>query len=101
MFYQITPQHVMLPIYEENGWSSYICPKCGAVRYSGEEFENEKEEFYNYISQEALEEMHDFNITYEQFQCHMPKFIISRRVYDFLIEKYPRTHYFPLFLKNN
>ena len=24
---------------------------------------------------------------------------ISRRVYDYLTERYPRTHYFPFFLK--
>lgn len=98
VFYQITPKHVMLPIHKENGWTRYICTKCGSVRYTNQEQENEKGEFYYYISNAALEEMHDLNVTYEKDSCHSPMVIISRRVYDFLIERYPRTHYFPLFL---
>lgn len=100
IFYQITPQHTMLPLCKENGWlPSTPCTKCGAVRYIDHEFENAKGEFYYYISQEALNEMHDFNITYEKFDCYMPLYVVSRRVYDFLVEQYPRTHYFPFYLK--
>lgn len=101
VFYQITPQHVMLPIAKENGWNQLpACPKCGAVRYASHEYENEKGEFYYNISQEALRDIHDFNITCELLECYRPMYVISRRVYDFLIKKYPRTHYFPLFLKH-
>lgn len=100
VFYQITPQHVMLPMSEENGWKRRpACKNCGSFEYSPNEFENENGEFYYYISKEALNEMHDFNLSRETFGCHMPMSIISRRVYDFLIEKYPRTHYVPFFLK--
>jgi len=102
VYYQITPQHVMLPVHKENGWlANRPCPKCGSVRYSHHDFENEKGEFFHYISEEALSEMHDFNVTYERFDFHMPLYVISRRVYDFLVERYPRTHYVPFFLKND
>lgn len=100
VYYQIVPKHVMLPIHEKNGWRpKKPCPKCGSVRYKDNDFENEKGEPFYYISKEALDDMHDLNVTYERFDFHMPLFIISRRVYDFLVERYPRLHFFPLFLK--
>lgn len=100
VFYQITPQHVMLPLAEENGWvPQKVCEECSSQKYEDSEFENEKGEEYYYISQEALRQMSDLNITYEQFGCYMPHFVISRRVYEFLVEKYPRTQYIPFFLK--
>lgn len=100
VYYQITPQHVMRPIHEENEWQIMIdCPACGSVQYKRSDFRNEKKEPYYFISQAALDEMHDLNVTYEQFRWGIPVVIISRRVYDYLTERYPRTHYFPLFLK--
>ena len=100
VYYQITPRHVMLPMHEENGWvPKEICPICGSIRYEFNDFENENEEFYHYISKAALDDMHDFNVTFEKFRWHMPYYVISRRVYDFLTERYPRTHYEPFFLK--
>ncbi len=100
VYYQITPQHKMLPIHEVNNWSVVrTCRKCRSVQYDCELLDNEKEEPYGYISQAALDEMHDLNVTYESFDRHTPYYMISRRVYDFLTEKYPRTHYFPFFLK--
>ena len=100
VFYQITPQHTMLPIYKENGWiPKPPCPKCGRVQYTSVDHLNEKGEWYHYISQEALDDMHDFNITYERLERHYPIYVISRRVYEFLVERYPRTKYFPFFLK--
>ena len=62
-------------------------------------YENEKRETYHYISKEALEDMHDLNVTHEHFNWGRPICVISRRVYDYLTEQYPRTHYFPFFLK--
>ena len=53
---------------------------------------------YYYISKEALEDMHDINETYERFNIFIPEFIVSRRVYDYLIEIYPRMRFIPLFL---
>lgn len=100
IYYQITPQHVMLPIHLENEWiPQEPCPQCGAVQYAWHDYKNEKRETYHYISKEALEDMHDLNVTYEGFRWFRPICVISRRVYDYLTEQYPRTHYFPFFLK--
>ena len=100
VYYQITPQHVMLPMYRENEWiPQEPCPQCGAIQYARHDYENEKRETYHYISKEALEDMHDLNVTYEHFNWGRPICVISRRVYDYLTEQYPRTHYFPFFLK--
>lgn len=102
VYYQITPQNVMLPIYEENGWiPKEPCPQCGSLQYHPHDFENEKGEFYYYISQSALNGMKDLNVTDERFGLHTPIFVISRRVYDFLTERYPRTHYVPFFIQNH
>lgn len=100
VYYQITPQHVMLPIHKENEWQTKApCPQCGSVQYEYHDFRNDKKQFYHFISQEALDDMHDLNITYERFRFYTPYYVISRRVYDFLTEHYPRTHYEPFFLK--
>ncbi len=101
VYYQITPQHTMLSLKDKNRWRvTKFCPQCGSVRYSDREYWNNHDEPYYYISQQALDEMHDINITYEEFtRFYIPRFVISRRVYDFLVERYPRSHYFPFFLK--
>ena len=99
VFYQITPQHIMLPINKENNWHIKTCPKCGSIQYSNTEQENEIGEFYYYISKQALAEMHDLNITYEHFDTNEPMCVISKRVFEFLIKRYPRSHYIPFFLK--
>ena len=100
IYYQITPQHVMLPLHEENDWPvEMICPQCGMVLYDQSNRKNENNEPYFYITQEALNDMHDLNVTFERFRRHSSLFVISRRLYDFLIKRYPRTHYFPFFLK--
>lgn len=100
VFYQITPQHIMLPLHKDNGWlANRPCPKCGSIRYSFHDYENENGEIFHYISQEALNEMHDINITFERFRFDMPIVVVSRQVYDFLVAKYPNTHYVPFFLK--
>lgn len=102
VFYQITPQHTMLPICEDNEWiAKSPCPDCGSVKYEWDCKWNEKDAPYHYISQEALDEMHDFNATYERFGFYIPHYVISRRVFDFLIEKYPRAQYIPYFLKSD
>ena len=103
VYYQITPQHVMLPLHEVNEWAVLsLCDHCGNLRYDRTSHikDNKKGEPYYYISREALDDMHDLNVTYEHFRRDYPLFVISRRLYDFLIERYPRTHYFPFFLKN-
>lgn len=101
VYYQITPTHTMLPINAENNWMPHPpCPLCGSIQYEDSEFENDKGEPFYYISQEALTDMHDFNVTYEKFsRFYMPKYVISNRVYNYLVERFPRTHYFPFYLK--
>ena len=102
VYYQITPQHTLLPISKANHWLPHRpCPKCGSQRFSHHDYENDKGEFYHYITQEALDEMHDINVTFERFDTHQPLVVISRRAYDFLVEKYPRTHYVPFFLQKD
>lgn len=99
-YYQITPQHTLLPLHEVNMWPILSrCANCGNVRYNDIPKKNQKNESYHYITPEALTDMHDLNVTFERFHRDYPLFVISRRLYDFLIERYPRTHYFPFFLK--
>lgn len=99
VYYQISPSHVMLPLREENEWIlEQQCPRCGSLQYDRPPRMNEKKEQFFLISPEALEDMHDLNITHERFRRHMPLYVISRRVYDYLTEKYPQTHYYPFFL---
>lgn len=102
IYYQITPQHVMLPLHEVNEWPVLsICSNCGNIRYDDTSRENDNGEPYYYISQEVLNDLHDLNLTFEHFHRDYPLYVISRRLYDFLISRYPRTHYFPFFLKED
>ena len=55
-----------------------------------------------YITKEGLELMHDFNVTYEYFGpggylCR--EVIVSKRVHDFIIAKYPRAEFRPVVLR--
>lgn len=100
VYYQITPQHVMQPLHEVNEWPQKDpCVACGSIQYGFHEQLNEKGEYFYYISQDALNDMHDLNVTHEQFRFYMPMYIISRRLFDYLMELYPRTHYVPFYLK--
>lgn len=99
VYYQITPQHKLLPLHEVNEWPIQSrCDHCGNLRYDDIRQENPLGEDYFYITREALDEMHDLNVTLERFDMDSPKIVISRRLYDFLIGRYPRTHYFPFYL---
>lgn len=100
VYWQITPQHIMKPIYEFNrGRKLKPCSKCGFIQYRLKEYEHEPAIPYYYITKEVLEDMHDINRTYETFMRFYPKYFVSRRVYDYLIEKYPRMMFAPVFLK--
>ena len=101
VYYQITPQHTMLPLEHENKWrANKPCPQCGSYFYKNHAQENNKGEDFYYISQRAIDDMHDINVTFEKFsKFYIPHFVISRRVYDYLVERYPKTHFFPFFLK--
>lgn len=48
---------------------------------------NKKGEPYYYITKEALDDMHDINRTLETFECFVPMYVVSRRVYDYLSKK--------------
>lgn len=99
VYYQITPKHTMLPIKSLNRIKVLKpCRKCGSIQYRFDEYKNERGESYYYIPENALKNMGDMNVTYEEFNCYMPRVIVSRRVYDYLIEKYPRMTFVPLFL---
>lgn len=100
VFYQIAPQHTMLPIANVNSWKALKpCKKCGSVEYEETLMQNEYDQVYYYINKEALQEMHDINITYEKFGLGYPIVVVSRRVFDFLVELYPRMTFSPFFLK--
>ena len=45
--------------------------------------------------------MTDLNVTHEHFHHDYPRFVINRRLYAFLIDRYPKVHYFPFFLKED
>ena len=100
VYYEITPRHTMKPIFRENRWMPYPpCAVCGSQQFSNRDYENDKGEIYHCISTEALEDLHDLNVTFERFSTHKPLIVVSRRVYDFLTGKYPRTHYYPFYLR--
>lgn len=101
VYYQITPQHTMLPISDVNDWKSLKpCRKCGRTQYR----ENDRKaalvgDDIVFISQKALDDLHDLNCTLEKFNMYMPYFIISKRVYEFFAKNYPRLLFDPVFLK--
>lgn len=100
VYSQITPQHIMLPISSVNRVKQLKpCRKCGFTQYRMKEYENSTGEAYYYITKEVLEDMHDINRTFETFDCFIPKYVVSRRVYDYLIERYPRMKFEPMYLK--
>lgn len=100
IYYQITPQHVMYSLSEVNDWPvEIVCRKCGTILHDRPRRANLHGEAYFYITEEAINDMHDLNVTFEHFHRDYPLYVISRRLFDFLIERYPRTHYYPFFLK--
>lgn len=38
------------------------------------------------------------NATYEKYEMYLPYWVVSRRVYDFLIKRYPRMNFEQIFL---
>lgn len=102
IFYQITPDHKMLPMTSVNQTKPLkLCKKCGSVEYREKEYKNKDGWPYSYITREVLDDLHDLNETSEKFEMFLPKWIVSRRVYDFLIERFPRMNFHPLFLKSS
>lgn len=100
VFFQITPQHIMLPLSDVNRVRKLKpCKKCGSVEYRIKDNKTKEDWEYYYISRETLDDLHDINRTYEEFGMHKPRYLVSRRVYDFLTERYPRMAFAPFFLK--
>lgn len=100
VYYQITPQHTMLPISSVNRIRQLKpCKKCGSFEHRIKEYKDENDNNFYYITKEVLDDMHDINQTFENFDMWIPMYIVSRRVYDYLIAKYPRMHFFPIYLK--
>lgn len=100
VFYQITPCHTMLPLKSVNRTRALKpCKKCGSIQYREKEYKNKQGYPYSYITQEVLDDLHDLNVTYEKFEMFLPAWVVSRRVYDFLIKRYPRMNFEPIFLK--
>lgn len=100
VFYQITPQHTMLPISSVNRIKALKpCRKCGSVQHRIKEYKNKNGQEYYYITKEVLEDLKDFNKTYERFDMFFPLYVVSRRVYEYLVAKEPRMRFFPMFLK--
>lgn len=101
VFYQITPQHKMLPIGSVNRFRQLKpCPKCGSIQYRSKAYTNSGGWEYGYITKAALGDLHDLNVTFEEFEMFIPEWIVSKRVYTFLTDKYPRMNFIPLFLKD-
>ena len=100
VYYQITPQYIMLPIADVNDWKELKpCRKCGRVQYRCKNSKSYDGNDIVFISQSALNDLHDLNRTFENFDMHIPDFIVSKRVYDFFASKYPRLLFDPVFLK--
>ena len=53
---------------------------------------------YYYDSNNNLIAQKTDNATYEKYEMHLPYWVVSRRVYDFLIKRYPRMNFEPFFL---
>ena len=101
VFYQITPQHIMLPMHETKRYKELKpCKKCGRTQYRLKQYENRQGYPYGYITSKALAEMHDINETFEKCELYLPEWIVSKRVYEFLTERYPRMQFVPLFIKD-
>ena len=100
VFYQLSPCHTMLPIGSVNRFRRLIpCKKCGSIQCREKEYKNKNGYQYSFITEEALNDLHDLNRTYEEFEMHFPKWVVSRRVYDYFAKNYPRLQFEPIFLK--
>lgn len=106
--YSIEPKHIIKPIAKENDLETeIICSECDVVwahrrddDYSFWEYNGSGRPVY--ISKEVLDDFHDFNYTYEY---HGPggylvrEVIVSKRIYDFIINLYPRAEFRPVLIK--
>lgn len=101
VYYQITPQHTMLPIVDVNDWKALKpCPRCGRIQYREKDRKAALDgDDVVFITRDALNGLHDLNCSFEKFEMHIPYFIVSKRVYDFFETNYSRLLFDPVFLK--
>lgn len=100
--YQIAPKRVMRPLSEANRVRElFPCKHCGGIQHRIHEYKNEKGEHYFYVTEKMLESIGDLARTFEKFHCYLPEYMVSRRVYEYLINKNPRMRFRPLFLKKD
>lgn len=106
--FSIEPKNVLKPIAKENNYGTKtICENCDVVwAYIKDDDITAHSEFNGagrpvYINKAVLESMHDFNVTYEYFGPGgylLRKVIISKRVHDFILSKYPKAEFRPVLL---
>ncbi len=101
IYYQITPTHTMLPNSKIMDWHYEPCLLCKSEKYWRKSKYNENKEEYYYISQEVLDDLHDINVSHEQFSMYAPIYVVSKRVYEYFAEHYPRAKFSPMFLKQD
>lgn len=93
--YQLSPINTLPSISEVNGWRSYIgCQHCNKVL-----FDWDNDQFY-YLSSEAVDLLQDFNLTTEQVgNLCTPKYLVNKKIYEYLIYRYKNMYFEPVFLK--
>ena len=100
VYYQLVPQHTLRPIADINGWTSLKpCSSCGRQQYRNNNKNSLDNDDIVYISKEALDDLHDLNVTFEMFEMYFHDLIVSKRVYEFFAQHYPRLLFDPVFLK--
>ena len=100
VYYQLVPQHTLLPIANVNGWTPLKpCSSCGRQQYRNNNKNSWDNDDIVYISKEALDDLHDLNFTFEMFEMYFHDLIVSKRVYEFFSQYYPRLLFDPVFLK--
>lgn len=106
--YSIEPQHIIEPIARINNYKTkLICADCNTVHATVREKDlsaNNGMDKPLYITEYILADLHDFNVTSEFFGPGgylLRQVIISKRIHDFIIEKYPRAEFKPVLLADD
>lgn len=107
--YSIEPRHILMPIAKENNYETeIICKDCDIVWAYVKNEDLKKHSLYNglgppiYVSSNILEDLHDFNVTYEYFGPRgflVRDVIVSKRICEFILSLYPRAEFRPVVIK--
>lgn len=73
----------------------YECRKCKA-KIAEYQMTEQYEHFY--ITKDAVDNMKPISVTYELYS-RRPEIVVSKEVYDAIIEKDPKAYFFPVYLK--